>query len=117
MNAEKAKGNVMKLSEQTCRPVKAGDPALSSQEVKEQMSEIPQWSLADNSLQREFRFKDFRKAIEFVNAVAGVANEQDHHPDIYISYNKVRLTLTTHKIGGLSMNDFIVAAKIDLLAP
>jgi len=98
-------------------PVKAGDPALSSKEVKDRMSEIAQWSLSDNSLQREFRFKDFRKAIEFVNAVAGVANEQDHHPDISISYNKVRLTLTTHKINGLSLNDFIVAAKIDLLAP
>jgi len=107
----------MKLSEQSCRPVKAGDPALSSKEVKDQMSEIPQWSLADNSLQREFRFMDFRKAIEFVDAVAGVANEQDHHPDISISYNKVRLTLTTHKINGLSLNDFIVAAKIDLLVP
>jgi 4a-hydroxytetrahydrobiopterin dehydratase len=106
----------MKLSEQSCRPVKAGDPALSGKEVKDRMSEIPQWSLADNALQREFRFKDFRKSMEFVNAVAGVANEQDHHPDIYISYNKVRLALTTHKIGGLSLNDFIVAAKIDLLA-
>jgi 4a-hydroxytetrahydrobiopterin dehydratase len=106
----------MKLSEQSCRPVKAGDPALSGKEVKDRMPEIPQWSLADNALQREFRFKDFRKAMEFVDAVAGVANEQDHHPDVYISYNKVRLTLTTHKINGLSLNDFIVAAKIDLLA-
>ena len=49
--------------------------------------------------------------------MAAIANEQDHHPDIFISYNKVRLTLSTHKIGGLSLNDFIVAAKIDLLAP
>jgi 4a-hydroxytetrahydrobiopterin dehydratase len=107
----------MKLSEQSCRPVKTGDPALSGKEVKDRMSEISQWSLTDNSLQREFRFKDFRKAMEFVNAVAGVANEQDHHPDIYISYNNVRLILTTHKINGLSLNDLIVAAKIDLLAP
>lgn len=105
----------MRLAEQTCRPVKAGDPALSEQEARDQMPAIPQWSLADSSLQREFRFKDFRKAMEFTNAVAAVANEQDHHPDICISYNKVRLTLTTHKIGGLSQNDFIVAAKIDLL--
>jgi 4a-hydroxytetrahydrobiopterin dehydratase len=111
-----AERTVMKLSEQTCRPVKAGDSALSGKEVTDRMFEIPQWSLTDNSLQREFRFKDFRKAMEFVDAVAGVANEQDHHPDISISYNKVRLTLTTHKIGGLSLNDFIVAAKIDLLA-
>ncbi len=106
----------MKLSEQSCKPVKAGDPALSGKEAMDQMPAIPQWSLTEDSLQREFRFKDFRKAVEFVNAVAGVANEQDHHPDICISYNKVRLALTTHKIGGLSLNDFIVAAKIDLLA-
>jgi 4a-hydroxytetrahydrobiopterin dehydratase len=54
--------------------------------------------------------------MEFVNTAASIANEQDHHPDILISYNKVRLTFTTHKIGGLSMNDFIMAAKIELLA-
>lgn len=65
--------------------------------------------------QREFRFKDFGKAMEFVNEVAEVAEEQDHHPDICVFYNKVNLTLSTHKIGGLSRNDFILAAKIDEL--
>ncbi len=70
----------------------------------------------DTEIKREFRFKDFRQAMEFVNSVAAIANEQDHHPDIFISYNKVQLTLSTHKIGGLSLNDFIVAAKIDLAA-
>jgi 4a-hydroxytetrahydrobiopterin dehydratase len=54
--------------------------------------------------------------MDFVNNVASIANDQDHHPDIFISYNTVRLTLSTHKIGGISINDFIVAAKIDLLA-
>jgi 4a-hydroxytetrahydrobiopterin dehydratase len=59
---------------------------------------------------------DFRQAMDFVNSVAAIANEQDHHPDVFISYNKVQFTLSTHKIGGLSLNDFIVAAKIDLAA-
>ena len=66
-------------------------------------------------IERQFRFKDFREAIAFVNKVADLAESEGHHPDIFISWNKVRLTLTTHKIGGLSRNDFVLAAKIDEL--
>jgi 4a-hydroxytetrahydrobiopterin dehydratase len=62
-----------------------------------------------------FRSKDFGETMQFVNRVAQVAQEEDHHPDIEISYNKVHLTLSTHSIGGLSRNDFIVAAKIERL--
>ncbi len=105
----------MKLSEQTCRPIKAGDFPLSQTEAEELHREIPQWTLGEKTIGREFRFKDFRQAMDFVNKVAALANEQDHHPDISIYYNKVQLTLSTHKIGGLSKNDFIVAAKIGLL--
>ena len=106
----------MKLSEQNCRPIKSNDPPLSRKEADELMRELPSWTLEEKSIRREFRFKDFRQAMDFVNRAAGVANEQDHHPDINISYNKVLLTLSTHKINGLSLNDFIVAARIDLLA-
>jgi 4a-hydroxytetrahydrobiopterin dehydratase len=105
----------MTLAEQDCKPVQAGTVPLSHKETEELLREIPQWSLSEKSIQRESRFKDFRQAMDFVNNVASVANDQDHHPDIFISYNKVRLILTTHKIGGLSLNDFIMAAKIDLL--
>lgn len=105
----------MKLLEQACKPVQAGTAPLSHKEAGELLREIPQWSPSEKSIQREFRFKDFRQAMDFVNNVASIANDQDHHPDIFISYNKVRLILSTHKIGGLSLNDFIVAAKIDLL--
>jgi 4a-hydroxytetrahydrobiopterin dehydratase len=106
----------MKLTEQTCRPIKSGDPPLVRKEAEDLVQQIPSWSLEDKEIKHEFRFKDFREAMEFVNRVAAIANEQDHHPDIAISYNKVRLALSTHKIGGLSLNDFIVAARIDLLA-
>ena len=105
----------MTLAEQDCKPVQAGTASLSHKETEELLREIPQWSLSGKSIQRESRFKDFRQAMDFVNNVASIANNQDHHPDIFISYNKVRLVLTTHKIAGLSLNDFIMAAKIDLL--
>ncbi|MGE5172266.1 MAG: 4a-hydroxytetrahydrobiopterin dehydratase [Betaproteobacteria bacterium] len=105
----------MKLAEQKCEPIKKGTPPLSRKEAETLLQQIPAWSLNDKEIVREFNFQDFRQAINFVNLIAGIANDQDHHPDILISYNKVRVTLSTHKINGLSMNDFILAAKIDLL--
>jgi 4a-hydroxytetrahydrobiopterin dehydratase len=107
----------MKLSEQNAKPVSGGTAPLSRQEAEVLLrEEVPLWCPGERTIERELRFRDFRAAMDFVNRIAELANEQDHHPDILISYNKVRLTLSTHKIGGLSMNDFIVAAKIDLLA-
>ena len=105
----------MKLAEQACKPVRTGTASLSRKEAETLLLQAPTWSLGEKEITKEFRFGDFRQAVDFVNNVASIANDQDHHPDIFISYNKVRLTLSTHKIGGLSMNDFIVAAKIDLL--
>ncbi|HUJ16989.1 MAG TPA: 4a-hydroxytetrahydrobiopterin dehydratase [Nitrospirota bacterium] len=106
----------MKLAEQTAKPVAKGTAPLSQKEAEELAREIPLWSLGRGAIEREFRCRDFREAMEFVNRVAALSNEQDHHPDIFISYSKVRLTLSTHKVGGLTLNDFVVAAKIDLLA-
>jgi 4a-hydroxytetrahydrobiopterin dehydratase len=106
----------MKLTEQKAKPIAKGTTPLSQKEAEELVRDIPLWSLGIRAIEREFHCKDFREAMEFVDQVAKLANEQDHHPDIFISYNKVQLTLSTHKIGGLSLNDFIVAAKIDQLA-
>ncbi len=106
----------MNLAEQKCQPIKSDTPPLSRKEAEVLLLQIPSWSLTDRELGREFKFRDFRQAMGFVNLIAGIANEEDHHPDIFISYNKVRITLSTHKINGLSMNDFIVAAKTDLKA-
>ncbi len=105
----------MNLAEQNCRPVKKDEHPFTEQEVNTLVPQIPGWSLSRGQLSREFRFKDFREAMDFVNRVAGIANAQDHHPDICISYATVLLTLSTHKINGLSMNDFIIAAKIDVI--
>ncbi len=103
----------MNLAEQKCKPIVAGEKPLANKEASDLLLHFPGWTRTENLIEREFRFKDFRNAMTFVNEVAGIANDEDHHPDIYISYNKVLLELSTHKIGGLSLNDFIVAAKID----
>ncbi len=103
----------MSLAEEQCTPPKAGDAPLARKEAQELARETPEWTLEEQALAREFKFRDFMEAVDFVNQAAAVAQDQDHHPDILISYNRVRLTLSTHKIGGLSRNDFIVAAKID----
>ena len=103
----------MTLAKSKCVPCRAGAPKLTTEQAEEMLEEVPMWTLKDNAIEREFKFKDFREAIDFINKVAGIAEEQDHHPDICVYYNKVRLELSTHKIGGLSENDFIMAAKID----
>jgi 4a-hydroxytetrahydrobiopterin dehydratase len=103
----------MKLAERHCEPCTAGGKPLSQAESLELIRQTSGWVLKENQIEREFKFKNFRQAMDFVNEVADIAEEQGHHPDIYIYYNRVRMTLSTHKIGGLSHNDFILAAKID----
>ncbi len=106
----------MALSDRKCEPCRKGTPPLSREDAQVLLGEIPAWTLQDGSIERMFQFDDFKEAMRFVNQVAGAAEEEGHHPDIHIFYSKVRLVLTTHKIGGLSRNDFILAAKIDSLA-
>ena len=84
--------------------------------LKERMKKIPEWELEKKHIERTFEFDDFADAIDFVNAVAEVAEEEEHHPDIDIRYNKVRLVLSTHSKGGLTELDFGLAERIDTLA-
>ena len=90
---------------------------LTASEAEQLHGDVPAWSLEKDGkrLVRRFEFADFRAAMEFVNRVADLAEEQAHHPDIAIHWNKVELVLWTHKIGGLHENDFILAARIDRL--
>lgn len=89
-------------------------PPLGTREIEMYMKELPAgWQvIGGKKIQKEFSFADFVQAMLFVNAVADLAEAEGHHPDIHIHYNKVRIELWTHAIGGLSENDFIVAAKI-----
>jgi 4a-hydroxytetrahydrobiopterin dehydratase len=105
----------MALAEEKSQKIEKGTPPLSRKEAEELSRQVPGWKLVDSRLEEDFAFKDFDETMRFVNRVAQVAQEEDHHPDIEISYNKVHLSLSTHSIGGLSRNDFIVAAKIERL--
>ena len=80
------------------------------------MKRVPEWETDKKAIERTFEFDDFSQAIDFVNSVAEIAEEEDHHPDIDIRWNKVRLSLSTHSEGGLTDLDFQLARKIDNLA-
>ncbi|MEO6457992.1 MAG: 4a-hydroxytetrahydrobiopterin dehydratase [Chloroflexia bacterium] len=101
------------LRQKFCVACEAGTPPMSMEQAEEMMDQVPAWELQENKLTRRFRFKDFKEAMAFVNKVADLAESEGHHPDIYISWNRVRLELTTHAIKGLSENDFIMAAKVN----
>jgi len=107
------------LSDKRCVPCEGGIPALGAEAARVQMKAIAaEWRLADDarSLSRAFKFVDFYRTMSFVNALAHIANIEDHHPDLEVGYNYCRVRYSTHSVNGLSDNDFICAAKIDQLA-
>lgn len=102
------------LLQKKCKPCEGGVPTLTPEEVQRELSRLnPDWKVVGNKIARSFTFKNFAEAMKFVNRVAELAEEEGHHPDLQIHYNKVEVELSTHAIGGLSENDFIVAAKMD----
>jgi 4a-hydroxytetrahydrobiopterin dehydratase len=106
------------LAQQKCKPCEGGMAALTRDRAVELLAQLENgWSLAADalSIRRELSFKDFYRTMSFVNAVAHLANIEDHHPDLEVGYNYCRIVFTTHAVGGLSENDFICAAKIDLI--
>ena len=109
----------MNLAEKKCTPCDGGTSPFTQTEIDEYLPQAPLWSLAEDikSISRDFTYKNFTEALAFVNKVGELAEAEGHHPDIFLhDYKKVRLTLSTHAIGGLSENDFILAAKADKLA-
>ena len=106
----------MPLADQTCVPCKGGVPALKGDSITPLLAQLPGWDVPDeHHLFRVFRFPDFRKALDFVNAAGAVAEEQGHHPDLLLAWGKVEVTIFTHKIDGLTESDFVLAAKIERL--
>jgi 4a-hydroxytetrahydrobiopterin dehydratase len=89
---------------------------IKADQLKIRLKKIPEWELEKKHIERTFEFDDFSEAIDFVNAVAEVSEDEEHHPDIDIRYNKVRLVLTTHSKGGLTDLDFALAERIDTLS-
>ena len=104
------------LADKTCVPCRGGVPPLKGAALAKLRSELPGWQVVDeHHLSRSFKFPDFKSALEFVNRVGAIAEEQGHHPDILLSWGKAEITLWTHAVDGLTESDFIVAAKIDRL--
>ena len=100
-----------------CVGCEGGIPALTSDEVTKLLPEIPNWQVSPDtkSITRNFDFKNFYKTMAFVNAVAWIANQENHHPDLEVGYNYCRVKYTTHAVDGLTKNDFICAAKVNTL--
>lgn len=105
----------MNLIHKHCLPCEGEVPALSKKEVREYRPYVPLWTVmrTGKRIMRTFTFADFKETMLFVRAVAKIAEREGHHPDMHVSYGKVRIELWTHAVGGLSKNDFILAAKID----
>jgi len=107
----------MNFLQKHCVPCEGGVARLTREEAEYCLKETPGWTLSEDAtkITRQWKCADFAEAMIFVNRVAEIAEEQDHHPDILIQYSRVTLTLWTHAIGGLSENDCIVAAYINAL--
>jgi 4a-hydroxytetrahydrobiopterin dehydratase len=106
------------LAARRCRPCEGGVPPLSAEQVRDHLAAVPAWSLTADGrrIRREWRVKDFVTALDFFARIGQVAEAEDHHPDLHLTgYRHVAVELWTHAIGGLSENDFILAAKIDRL--
>jgi 4a-hydroxytetrahydrobiopterin dehydratase len=104
------------LADKQCVPCRGGVPPIKGRELQGLMKAVPQWKVVnEHHLSREFKFPDFARALEFVNRVGALAEDQGHHPDILLAWGKAEITLWTHKIDGLTESDFIMAAKIDRL--
>ncbi|MCI0699880.1 MAG: 4a-hydroxytetrahydrobiopterin dehydratase [Planctomycetia bacterium] len=107
------------LTAKKCTPCEGGTPAMSKAEVTEHLAALPEWKLSDDGkmIRRKYKFKDFVSALAFLQKVGELAEAEGHHPDLHLTgYKNATVELTTHAIGGLSANDFIVAAKIDKLS-
>jgi 4a-hydroxytetrahydrobiopterin dehydratase len=109
---------INELAAKECVPCKGGVPPLKGVALKTLQKGLGRsWRvIKGHHLEKEFKFKDFEQALAFTNKIGGLAEEQGHHPDIYLAWGKVRVTIWTHKIDGLTESDFVLAAKIEGLA-
>ena len=104
------------LATKSCEPCRGGVPPLQGKELERLQREVPGWKIVEgHHLYRLFHFPDFKTALEFVNRVGEIAEEQGHHPVIHFTWGKVEINIWTHKIDGLVQADFILAGKIDTL--
>lgn len=105
------------LARQHCQPRHGREHALDATQVATLLANLPGWSLSSNqrAIVKDFQFKDFHHTLGFINAVGFMANQQDHHPDLEAGYGHCQVLWSTHDVGGLSLNDFICAARVEAL--
>jgi 4a-hydroxytetrahydrobiopterin dehydratase len=103
------------LARLQCRPCTAATPALGQDQINSLLAQLDGWGQHGSAINKIFDFKNFHETMAFVNAVAWVSNQQDHHPELMVGYNKCKVEYMTHAVHGLSENDFICAAKVDAL--
>ncbi len=104
----------MSLARKECIPCKGGVPPLKGEELKQLKEQVDGWDvIEEHHISKTYKFPNFVKALAFVNKVGEIAEEQGHHPDIFLTWGKVSIKTWTHKIDGLTESDFILAAKID----
>jgi 4a-hydroxytetrahydrobiopterin dehydratase len=99
-----------------CQPLEGHAP-MPADAIAQHLAAAPGWALADGAIQKRYDFADYHHTMAFVNALAWVAHAEDHHPDLQVSYNRCTVRFNTHSVGGISVNDFICAAKVDALLP
>jgi 4a-hydroxytetrahydrobiopterin dehydratase len=112
------------LAKRHCKACEPGTPALSREQVNALLGDVPGWELTsaqcglehfEKQIEKTYRFKNYYETMAFVNAVAWVSHREDHHPDLEVGYNRCKVQYSTHAVGGLSENDFICAAKVEML--
>ncbi|AVP98082.1 4a-hydroxytetrahydrobiopterin dehydratase [Ahniella affigens] len=107
--------SLAELAAQACQPLRGVVHQLPEAEVVKHLNLLPNWTLERGQIVKRFEFRNYYETMAFVNAVAYVAHQQDHHPDLQVSYNRCEVRYNTHDVGGLSINDFVCAAKIECL--
>ena len=107
--------NNSSLTQSKCKPCSGNTPKLSSDDIQKKLPELNEWQLNDNRemIFKKFNFKNFKKALHFTNLVSELAEEEEHHPDMSLGWGYCLIMIHTHAIKGLSINDFILASKID----
>ena len=102
------------LSKKSCIPCRGGVPPLTGDVLKSLVCQVPGWEVVDeHHLTKSYKLPDFKEALQLVNRIGEIAEQEDHHPDIYLAWGKVRIDIWTHKINGLTESDFVLAAKIN----
>ncbi len=102
------------LLHRKCEALEGGSP-MSESDIRRHLNEVNGWHLSNGAIEKTFSFKDFLETMSFVNATGWICHTEDHHPDMAVSYNRCVLRFNTHSVGGISINDFICAAKVNAL--